>query len=654
MLIQRWFGSLVNRAVALVTIVVLVTALIVTGAGSLFSRTELEQQARNQVATIAELVALELDDKLGRRLEILSEVAVSLTMSETALSGRARIIMQQQVALQHEFDGLYLIDTEGQVVAEYPEAYEQTGLNVSHREYFTRLASQLTPIISEPYVSNYRNHPAVMIAAPVFNHEGRFIGALGGAILLEGDNFMEEFTDLTVGETGYLKLVSRRGTIITHGATGEVMVPVGQENPVMTRALAGFEGTARSQSSVGQDSIMSVQQMAQVPWFVVAVWPTREAYAPITRASDNFVWILFAVILLVVPLALWRFRRLMAPLQTLSEQIQDSHRGTRRTPVDVAGGREIRRVAEVFNTVTETLHQEQKRAESILGVLQEGVLMLDADGQICFANGAACRFVGGDEDCLGQNFFDMVTIEAGGKPWHRTDFLQGEDIDSLYATLRNCREVEFDIDLTLLHIRQGLHNEQLVFVLRDDSERRREEQRLSWEATHDSLTQLLNRRAFTATLVKLLGEAARHDTPSVLMLIDLDHFKPVNDQGGHLLGDDLLRRLADLLKDSVRHSDTVARLGGDEFGVILPSCGLGPAEHLAEKVRAGVEALRIEQDGRSFGVTASIGLTELTARDSGPREVMARADEGCYVAKSRGRNAVVVVPVPPDPGEPGS
>lgn len=398
---------------------------------------------------------------------------------------------------------------------------------------------------------------------------------------------------------------------------------------------------------------MSVQQMAQVPWFVVAVWPTQEAYAPITRASDNFVWILFAVILIVVPLALWLFRRLMAPLQTLAIQIQERYQGTRTIPVEVAGGREIRRVAEVFNTVTETLHQEQQRAESILGVLQEGVLMLDADGMIRFANGAACRFIGVDDNCLGQNFFDMVTIKAAGQPWHRTDFLKGADIDSRYATLRNHRAVEFDIDLTLLHIRQGLHNEQLVFVLRDDTERRREEQRLSWEATHDSLTQVLNRRAFTATLVKLLGEAARQDTPSVLMLIDLDHFKPVNDQGGHLLGDDLLRRLADLLKDSVRHSDTVARLGGDEFGVILPSCGLGPAEILAEKIRAGVEALRIEQDGRSFGVTASIGLTELTIRDSGPREVVARADEGCYVAKSRGRNAVVVVPVPPDSGDSG-
>ena len=130
------------------------------------------------------------------------------------------------------------------------------------------------------------------------------------------------------------------------------------------------------------------------------------------------------------------------------------------------------------------------------------------------------------------------------------------------------------------------------------------------------------------------------------MLIDLDYFKPVNDEGGHLLGDDLLGRLSDLLTQSVRQSDTVARLGGDEFGIILPACGQQRAVELAEKIRAGIEALRIEQDGRTFGVTASIGLTEMGVADTGPREVVARADEGTYAAKAQGRNRVVTVPLP--------
>lgn len=184
----------------------------------------------------------------------------------------------------------------------------------------------------------------------------------------------------------------------------------------------------------------------------------------------------------------------------------------------------------------------------------------------------------------------------------------------------------------------------MVFVIRDDSERRREEQRLSWEATHDALTGLLNRRAFNASLARCLTELSPHTNESVLILIDLDYFKPVNDEGGHLLGDDLLVQLSRVLVNAVRQSDTVARLGGDEFGIVLPSCGLQRARELAETLRHAIETLTVEQDGRGYSVTASIGLTALKPEDSGIREILARADEGTYAAKAQGRNQVVVMP----------
>jgi diguanylate cyclase (GGDEF)-like protein/PAS domain S-box-containing protein len=294
--------------------------------------------------------------------------------------------------------------------------------------------------------------------------------------------------------------------------------------------------------------------------------------------------------------------------------------------------------------VEEALRDEQQRAENILGVMQDGVLMADTGGVIRYANYAAGRFLGADEEYLGKNVFELVGIDHEDQALTHEWFLDRDDLDSLYVILRNRSGDVFDVDLSMIHIRQGRQNERLVFVFRDDTERRREKERLSWEATHDSLTQLLNRRAFNATLNKCLDEAARQEASSVLMLIDLDYFKPVNDEGGHLLGDELLRGLAGLLKDSVRQSDAVARLGGDEFGIILPACGLARARTLAERIRAGVEAFKIEQDGRLFGVTASIGMTELLLTDREPKDAVSRADEGAYFAKSEGRNRVVVMP----------
>jgi diguanylate cyclase (GGDEF)-like protein/PAS domain S-box-containing protein len=295
----------------------------------------------------------------------------------------------------------------------------------------------------------------------------------------------------------------------------------------------------------------------------------------------------------------------------------------------------------------QALREEQQRAEAILDVLHEGVLMVDTGGAIRYANDAAGELLEMEDDCTGEDFFEAIRVLDDGEPVTREDFLAGEAMDNRYVTLENRSGRLFDIDLTMLHLRKGEQNERLVFVLRDDSDRRREEERLSWEATHDALTQLLNRRAFMAAMVKALGDADKQPVPSVLIMIDLDYFKPVNDQGGHLVGDDLLKRLADLFKAAVRTSDSVARLGGDEFAILLPACGMYRAKALAETIRTRVEALKVSHDGRAFGVTVSIGLTAVTGADASPRDIIARADEGCYLAKSGGRNRVIAMP---DPG----
>jgi diguanylate cyclase (GGDEF)-like protein/PAS domain S-box-containing protein len=778
--ITQWFDSLVNRAVLLVVVVTVLTAVIVTVVSVQVSRQELEAQMRAQVTTVASMVALNVDQILSERFLVLSNVAESLTMEEVTFEPRAQLLVERQVALHHLFNGVYLFDHQGVVLSHFPLDTSQIGFDAGNLSYFRQTSLQLTPMISEPFISYPNAEPTVMMTAPIFDHIGRFIGVIGGSISLADDNFMGRVIDSSIGESGYLGIATRSGITLAHPRSDEVMQPVPESNAALQQAITGYEGTRFTANSQGVQALVSVQQMNQVPWFVMAVWPLQEAYAPVNRLTRLLLWVTLGVIVVLAPLAYWSFRKLLRPLADLDQQIHQRHRGFRTLAVDVAGGSEIREVAETFNLVMEErgqamaslaereaffrslsqsapvgivqtdvlgriefvnpafeaiigqsrvqlhhqhlmmgvfegdrtevfvawrealqqgrtyrgqfrisdnlsgrliwvdtmtssiqtpdktsgtisivrditheravedqLKAEQNRAESILGVLQEGVLLTDNLGQIRYANWAACGFLGVTGDCVGQSLFDLFTVEVEGKRWAINEFLAEEEIESLDAVVRNTRNQLLDVELTMLRLGRDTPNERLVFVLRDDRERRQHEEKLSWEATHDSLTGLLNRRGFNAILHKWLLEAKSLTRASVLMLIDLDHFKPVNDQGGHLLGDELLRRLAGCLTDAVRQSDFAARLGGDEFGIILPACGLARAEELAEHIRVSVQSLRIEKDGVSYGVTASIGLTELSAGDSGPRETVARADEGCYAAKARGRNLAVTIPALP-------
>ncbi|WP_288075859.1 cache domain-containing protein, partial [Marinobacter sp.] len=225
-MIRRWLASLVNRAVAFVILAIVLAALAVAVVSSLVGRSELAGQTREQVETIAELVASDLDARLAQRRDTLTHVAEGFTMEEVVLRSRSRLLVRREIALQHMFDGIYVFDASGKVIAEYPESFRQTGLDVSGREYFRQTSSQLTSIISDPYVSNYRERPAVMMTAPIFDHRQRFIGVLGGAVFLDGDNFMEDTSGVSIGKTGYISIATRTGVTLGHGRTGETMVPL--------------------------------------------------------------------------------------------------------------------------------------------------------------------------------------------------------------------------------------------------------------------------------------------------------------------------------------------------------------------------------------------------------------------------------------------
>jgi two-component system cell cycle response regulator len=167
--------------------------------------------------------------------------------------------------------------------------------------------------------------------------------------------------------------------------------------------------------------------------------------------------------------------------------------------------------------------------------------------------------------------------------------------------------------------------------------------RLEQLAQTDPLTQILNRRALTERITAEMERALRYDSTMALLMIDLDHFKKVNDTYGHLVGDDVLRDVAQLLAETIRGSDIVARYGGEEFLVLLPETDDEGAEKFAERIREAVEshAFSNATDEPLLRLTASVGVAVFpAARIESVEDLFARADAALYRAKADGRNRV--------------
>ncbi len=182
----------------------------------------------------------------------------------------------------------------------------------------------------------------------------------------------------------------------------------------------------------------------------------------------------------------------------------------------------------------------------------------------------------------------------------------------------------------------------VVLVLHDITELKGMARQLSYQATHDTLTGLINRREFEHQLESLLVKAQQDQQQHVMCYLDMDDFKIVNDTCGHIAGDEMLKSIAILLKKNIRETDVLARLGGDEFGILFESCPAGQVALVVEKIRQAISGFSFAWQDNVFNASISIGVVPIK-HDSGTiTDVLSSADSACYVAKERGRNCIHV------------
>ncbi len=296
----------------------------------------------------------------------------------------------------------------------------------------------------------------------------------------------------------------------------------------------------------------------------------------------------------------------------------------------------------------DALFREKESAQITLQSIGDGVITTDADCNVEYVNPVASELTGWKvDDASGRSIdeifrgFHEETCEPLENPL-AVSIRRNRSIKSVRPTLLIRRDGnELYIESTASPIRDGKGDVTGgVLVFHDVSESRELNRRLSYHASHDILTGLVNRREFESRLERALKSAKARETSYALLYLDLDQFKIVNDSCGHSAGDALLGQLGALLKSKIRWRDTLARLGGDEFGVLLESCSLEEAMNTAETLRLAIGEYKFVWEERSFRLGVSIGVVPITADNEDVAALLSAADSACAAAKEAGRNRI--------------
>jgi diguanylate cyclase (GGDEF)-like protein/PAS domain S-box-containing protein len=322
--------------------------------------------------------------------------------------------------------------------------------------------------------------------------------------------------------------------------------------------------------------------------------------------------------------------------------------------IDYRGNRAILTIARDVShrkSLELSLSRSKRQAQYSLESISEGVITTDNDGRIHYMKLAAETLIGTNrDDASGHRLGELFTLveDADRRPL-------GDPVERCLAMRRRVNmgrravlvtvdgEHEYSVELTASPVRGPSNSiSGAVVVIHDVSELRGLTRKMSYQATHDPLTGLVNRGEFERRLDEAMDTAHSEEAVHMLFYMDLDRFKAVNDSCGHMAGDNMLREVAALIRDQVRESDFVGRLGGDEFGALLIGCPIDKARQIANDICTAVADYRFVWKDKIFNIGVSIGLVEISHASGTLQDVMSAADSACYMAKQSGRGQVHV------------
>ncbi|GAA5785885.1 hypothetical protein GCM10007860_14970 [Chitiniphilus shinanonensis] len=448
-------------------------------------------------------------------------------------------------------------------------------------------------------------------------------GVFGGLVIasVSASYFNQVLENLSLGRHGFVMLVDEHGSVITR-RTADKRDPPFKPDPVILEELksgAAPAGTTVSRQSDGATRLVSYRQIAGSPFFIIVGASSLDYLA--TWRSTTLYYLTGGSLLLVMALMMiyffWRSHRLARNLQQKESRLNVSESRFRQMIETIPVALVLARLPECFITY---INQQASRT---FDIPQAGALSL-----------RAADFYLNSEDFREQ-------LQAVG---------QAQGIRNIEVRMRRWNGESFWASLSMSSVTVG-EEITLMIGISDITERKRLEGELKRRATTDGLSGLTNRAHFMELANQELARAGRYKRQLALLMIDIDHFKRINDTYGHDVGDMAIKAVAKVLSSALRDVDVVARMGGEEFTALLPETSPDLAQAAAERVRAQIEAHRIVLgDGTVVQFTGSIGIAALRPEDQLIDDLLKRADVALYYAKQHGRNqATVYDNIPADP-----
>lgn len=624
-------------------------ALLVGMSMLLLFMTQVAQRSLMEEAQLrAQLTADQHAESVSQRLLRLQRAArlVASDVGEAALADETRLSahLERQRVFRSLYDNVFVTDAKGQMLVYADGAgLRHPGQSIGDRPYFQRLLKHRQPVVSEPVIGRVFTGPVVVILAPIIHRDGHIIGTVGGALRLTESDLLVDLAQVRRADDRKAIVTDGAGIILAHSDASTLM-----------KSLHEVEGLSEATTGPWRDidaaRTVAVASTVSASGWKVWVLVTPNSMAALLRpAVIQSLTVAAALALLLSAMLLAFLQRQFKPLAWLAEHVQALSRGEVTLPPairDDAG--EPGRLARVIEaalaerTAAESdLRATQHRLTQALAASPVG-MVFSRQRKLELLNDEAARLLGwplaalqgrpAEDIYASRSFYEALGPRVAHAFAHQGVFT--EDVQMRHATGRS-----FWVRLSGRPVNIEDPDAGTIWSFHDIDRDVASRRKLEHAALHDRLTGLPNRDVFMSRLEEVFISSASLYDATVLML-DLDHFKAVNDRAGHAAGDAVLVAVAKELQLPLRAQDLVARLGGDEFAVILAECDAAGAQSIAQRLIQSVQKLRIPWNGSVLQVGITVGLSERASHHHTAAAWLASADAALYEAKRAERGTM--------------